>query len=50
MTKKDYMKPTIRTEELKHCTEILVGSSDSYGMDMQLRGTNNLEEEVDAAW
>ena len=51
MTKKEYMKPTMRTVELKHRTMILAGSTDSYGMNRQLQGTSgDPEDEVDSAW
>ena len=46
MTKKEYMKPTMRTVELKHRTMILAGSADAYGMNKTL-----IEDEtVDEAW
>ena len=45
MTKKEYMKPTMRTVELKHRTMILAGSADTYGMNKSVQ-----EEEVDEAW
>ena len=48
MTKKEYMKPTMRTVELKHRTMILAGSVDAYGMNRQLQ--SNSEDEVDSAW
>ena len=50
MTKKVYMKPTMRTVELKHRTMILAGSLDQYGMNRQLQGTSDPEDEVDSAW
>ena len=50
MTKKAYMKPTMRTVELKHRTMILAGSADAYGMNRQLRGRNNSDDEVTDAW
>ena len=43
--KKEYMKPTMRTVELKHRTMILAGSPDAYGMDKNLQS-----EEVEEAW
>ena len=43
MTKKEYMKPTMNTVELKQRTMILAGSS--YGMKTELS-----EEEADEAW
>ena len=46
MTKKEYMKPTMRTVELKHRTMILAGSVDAYGMNKTLIE----DEEVDEAW
>ena len=45
MTKKEYMKPTMQTVELKHRTMILAGSADAYGMNKSVQ-----EEEVDEAW
>ena len=50
MTKKAYMKPTMRTVELKQRTMILAGSLDQYGMNRQLQGTSDPEDEVDSAW
>ena len=50
MTKKEYMKPTMQTVELKHRTMILAGSVDAYGMNRQLQGTSNPADEVDDAW
>lgn len=46
MTKKEYMKPTMRTVELKHRTMILAGSVDTYGMNKTLIE----DEEVDEGW
>ncbi len=45
MTKKAYMKPTMRTVELKHRTMILAGSMDQYGMNKSLQ-----DEDVDEGW
>ena len=45
MTKKEYMKPTMRTVELKHRTMILAGSVDANGMKKSLQN-----DEVDEAW
>ena len=45
MTKKEYMKPTMRTVELKHRTMILAGSVDAYGMKKSLQ-----DDEVESAW
>ena len=50
MTKKAYMKPTMKTVELKHRTMILAGSVGAYGMNRQLQGTSNPADEVDDAW
>ena len=50
MTKKEYMKPTMRTVELKHRTMILTGSVDRYGMNKRLQATEPTDEGVDAAW
>ena len=46
MTKKEYMKPTMRVVELQHRTMILAGSLDANGMNRNIV-TN---EEVDEAW
>ena len=43
--KKEYMKPTMLTVELKHRTKILAESVDAYGMNKKLQG-----EEVDKGW
>ena len=48
MTKKEYMKPTMQTVELKHRTMILAGSVAAYGMNRNL--PSNSEDEVDEAW
>ena len=48
MTKKEYMKPTMKTVELKQRTMILAGSVDTYGMNRNLQ--SNSEDEVDSAW
>ena len=45
MIKKDYMKPTMQTVELKHRTMILAGSVDQYNMNRSLQ-----DEEVDEGW
>ena len=45
MTKKEYMKPTMQTVELKHRTMILAGSVDEYSMRKSLQ-----DDEVDSAW
>ena len=45
MTKKEYMKPTMKTVELKQRTMILAGSADAYGMNKSLQN-----EEVSSAW
>ena len=50
MTKKEYMKPTMQTVELKHRTMILAGSVDEYGMNRNLQGTSDPDEEVDEGW
>ena len=50
MTRKEYMKPTMRTVELKHRTKILIGSYDEYGMNKKLQGRSKPEDEVDKAW
>ena len=45
MTKKEYMKPTMLTVELRQRTMILAGSLDANGMNRSL-----LTDEVDEAW
>ena len=45
MTKKEYMKPMMKTVELKQRTMILAGSVDAYGMKKSLQ-----DDEVDEAW
>ena len=50
MTKKAYMKPTLKVVELRQKHQILVGSVDQYGMNRQLQGTSDPEDEVDSAW
>ena len=47
MIKKEYMKPAMRTVELKHRTMILTGSPDVNGMNKRLQTT---EEPVDEGW
>jgi len=46
MTKKEYMKPTMQTVELKQRTMILAGSPDPHGMNKNLVD----EEEVTEGW
>ena len=48
MTKKEYMKPTMKTVELKQRTMILAGSVDAYGMNRNLQSDS--EDEVEVAW
>lgn len=43
MTKKEYIKPTMRTVELKHRTKILIESNKGVNDKLQ-------EDEVDKAW
>ena len=43
MMKKEYMKPTMRTVELKHRTKILIGSNEGVNDELQ-------EEQVEKAW
>ena len=45
MTKKEYMKPTMKTVELNQRTMILAGSVDAYGMKKSVQ-----DDEVDEAW
>ena len=48
MTKKEYMKPTMRSVELRHRTRMLNESLDEYRMNKRLQ--RNSEDEVDKAW
>ena len=49
MTKKEYMKPAMRSVELRHRTRMLDGSlEEQYGVHRRLRGTS--ADEVDKAW
>ena len=50
MTKKAYMKPTLKVVELRQKHQILVGSVDQYGMNRQLQGTSDPDDEVEYAW
>ena len=43
MTRKEYIKPTMRTVELKHRTKILIGSNEGVNDELQ-------EEQVEKAW
>ena len=45
MTKKEYMKPSVKVVELKHKCQILAGSADAYGMNTDLQ-----DEEVNTGW
>ena len=45
MTKKEYMKPTLKVVELHQKHQILVGSVDQYGMKRSLQN-----EEVEKGW
>lgn len=45
--KKEYMKPTMQTVELKQNNHILIGSPDQYGMNDTLQTE---EDEVEYAW
>ena len=45
MMKKEYMKPAMKVVELRHKSQILVGSPSSYGMNTKLQ-----DEEVDGGW
>ena len=44
MIKKVYMKPIMRTVELKHRTMILTGSPDVYGMNKRLQTTEEVDD------
>ena len=45
MIKKEYMKPTMQVVELQQKWQILAGSADANGMNIDL-----LDDEVDAGW
>ena len=45
MIKKEYMKPTMQVVELQHKCQILAGSVDANGMNIDLQ-----DDEVDAGW
>jgi len=45
MTKKEYMKPSVKVVELKRKCQILAGSLDANGMNTGLQ-----DEEVTAGW
>lgn len=45
MTKKEYMKPTMQTVELRHKCQILAGSLDEYGMNNSVQS-----DEVNEGW
>ena len=45
MTKKEYMKPSVKVVELQQKCQILAGSIDSNGMNTSLQN-----EEVDEGW
>ena len=46
MTKKEYMKPSVKVVELQQNCHILAGSKDVYGMNKSIQ----YEEEVDEGW
>ena len=46
MTKKEYIKPTVKVVELQHKCQILTGSTDSHGMNKRLIE----DDEVDEGW
>ena len=53
MTKKEYMKPAMRSVELRHRPIMLDGSLvNEYGVHRRLRGrgTSDPKDEVDSAW
>ena len=45
MIKKEYMKPSMEVVELQQKCQILAGSADANGMNIDL-----LDDEVDAGW
>ncbi len=45
MTRKEYMKPTMKVVETKHRCQILAGSVDANGMNKNLQN-----DEVDEGW
>ena len=44
LPKQEYMKPVMRTVELKHRTMILAGSVDSNGMNKKLQTTEEVTD------
>ena len=44
MIKKVYIKPVMRTVELKHRTMILTGSVENYGMNKRLQTTEQVDD------
>ncbi len=50
LPKQEYMKPTLKVVELRQKHQILVGSVDQYGMNRQLQGTSDPDDEVEYAW
>ena len=46
MTKKEYMKPSMKVVKLQQNCQILAGSKDAYGMNESIQ----YEEEVDEGW
>ena len=51
MIKKVYMKPAMRTVELKHRTMILAGSIDPQsGINNKLQGRSDPNDEVEQGW
>ena len=50
MTKKEYMKPTVKVVELQQTYQILAGSLDAYNMNKDLLIPDDTIEEVDEGW
>lgn len=50
MTKKEYQKPAMEVVDIDMKAQILAGSADAYGMNKQLQGFDDPEDEVEWAW
>jgi hypothetical protein len=50
MTKKEYIKPSMKVVELQHKCQILAESLDAYGMNRRLVTPDDEEDLVDEGW
>jgi hypothetical protein len=50
MTKKEYMKPSMKVVKLQYKCQILVGSTDAYGMNKRLVIPDDEDDWVDEGW